>query len=87
MLLLPAIVLEIVFLAGLLYVLGGTSHVGREALIPVLGGLVLVLFIFLLPACRRGGREVCCLRRRRSSRSGASDSPSPCLMTGPLPSP
>ncbi len=50
LLLLPAIVLEIVFLAGLLYVLGGTSHVGREALIPVLGGLVLVLFIFLLPA-------------------------------------
>ncbi|MDQ3553895.1 MAG: hypothetical protein M3395_05755 [Chloroflexota bacterium] len=50
MVLLPAIVLEIVFLAGFLYVIGGTSHVGREALIPVLGGLVLVSFIFLLPA-------------------------------------
>ncbi len=49
-LLLPGLLLDVVFLAGLLYVMGGTSHIGREALIPVLGGLVLVLFIFLLPA-------------------------------------
>ncbi len=49
-LLLPGLLLEVAFLAGLLYVMGGTSHIGREALIPVLGGLVLVLFIFLLPA-------------------------------------